>query len=67
MRLSKVQLNIVQELQNGGFIWLAGGHPYIASMDKEGRIRSKPLHSKAFKALVAGHVIKEHEGQWILV
>lgn len=68
MRLSKTQMKIVNELQNGGFIWMAGGHPYLATKDKDGMYRSTIVHGRAFHALVKNKVIAEGEdGHWGLI
>jgi hypothetical protein len=63
MRLSKTQIKIVNELQNGGYIWEAGGFPYLAIKDNEGRIKSSPVHGKAFSALVKYGVICQTENK----
>lgn len=67
MRLSKTQMKIVNELQNGGFIWMAGGYPYLATKDNEGRVRSSPVHGKAFTALTEHGIIRQDGvNKWVL-
>jgi len=58
MRLTKAQLRIVAHLQNGGWIWTAAGHPYLAIVDSEGRIKSESMHNKVFTTLKEHKIIK---------
>lgn len=67
MRLSKAQLRIVAQLQNGGWIWTAAGHPYLAVKDSEGRIKSESMHNKVFTTLKEHKIIVERgDRQWVL-
>ena len=68
MRLSNNQLKIVEELHSAGsFIWYAAGFAYLACIDKDGRVRSKPLNSKTAKVLIEAELLKqEGENKWIL-
>lgn len=66
MRLTRQQLYVVQVLQNGGYIWFAAGHPYLAHSEN-GRIKSVSLNIRTFDALMCQKVIiaKDHN-QWRL-
>lgn len=65
MRLSKKQNAVVEELMNGGSIWAAGEHYYLATVDKDGRVKSTPVHKKTFDA-IESLLEKNHEGRWVL-
>lgn len=68
MRLSKRQLEIVDELQNGAHIWLASNkYPYICKKISDNNFHSEPIHGKAFNALKDHKVIKVcDDGKWRL-
>ena len=66
MRLTKAQMEIVEFLQNGAWIWLSAGHPYIAT-NYDGRIRSKPMNAKVFRTMCEhGIIVPTEGGKWLL-
>jgi hypothetical protein len=60
-------MKIVEVLQNGGYIWLAAGHPYLAHVEKE-RVKSASIHGKAFTALKEHKIIvlDSTTNRWVL-
>jgi hypothetical protein len=66
-RLSKAQLRVVEALQNGGYIWVAAGYPYIVKVDEKERSHSSLLNRKTFEHLKERKVITEDlGGKWNL-
>lgn len=69
-KLSKKQLEIVGQLQDGAFVWQAGATTYLASKDSDtGQVTSKVLHKKRFDSLVAAGVLTKNSTnpkQWVL-
>ena len=67
-RLSRKQLDVVQAIQNGGYIWIAAEQPYLATKSGE-QFNSRPLHGKIFTALVEHGIIaksKDNPKKYVL-
>jgi uncharacterized protein YjhX (UPF0386 family) len=64
MTISKAQLKIISELQNGAHIWLASNkYAFIVTVSENNGVKSSPLHGRAFNALKEKNIIKEIEVQ----
>jgi hypothetical protein len=58
MRLTKQQLKVLDVLRNGGYIWTAADHPYLARVDSVGRVTSETMHNKTFTTLIDNGIIE---------
>ena len=66
-RMTKQQLEIMDALNNGGYIWTASGMPYLAKCSG-GMYKSSLINRKTFTALVEGGVLERdpvHQNRWV--
>jgi len=69
VRLTKQQLEILDSVRNGGYVWVSAGCPYLARKRDDGHFKSELINNKTFTALRDSKAIipdPDHQGRFVL-
>lgn len=66
MAMTKRQRSVIEALQNGGWIWMAGKTAFLTTKEGE-RLESKAIHAKTFAGLVEnGAIVPKPPNRYVL-